>query len=115
MAAFALLSLAPSAEAQFLGHNFPGDYGLQSGTQPPPGRYASLLAPFYRSDTRSPPQARKRLAPSPTTGAHRGLHRLRPGSAPARTPRCEGGVTGVLYIRRDVQERIDNPGELPMG
>jgi len=43
--------LAASAEAQFLGHNFPGDYGLMSGSQPPPGRYAGVLAPFYRSDT----------------------------------------------------------------
>lgn len=51
VAAFALLSFVPSAEAQFLGHNFPGDYGLKSATQPPPGRYAGVLAPFYRSDT----------------------------------------------------------------
>jgi len=50
-AACALVFLAPSAEAQFLGHNFPGDYGLKSGTQPPAGRYAGLLVPFYQSDT----------------------------------------------------------------
>ncbi len=47
----AVMLLAASAEAQFLGHNFPGDYGLMSGSQPPPGRYAGVLAPFYRSDT----------------------------------------------------------------
>ena len=50
-AACALVFLAPSAEAQFLGHNFPGDYGLKSATQPPAGRYAGLLVPFYKTDT----------------------------------------------------------------
>ena len=33
------------AEAQFLGHNTPGDFGLQSGSQAPPGLY--LIAPLY--------------------------------------------------------------------
>ena len=43
--ALVLTSLAPeSANAQFLGHNFHGDYGLQGATQPPPGVW---LAAFY--------------------------------------------------------------------
>ena len=50
-AACALVLLAASAQAQYLGHNFPGDFGLMSGSQPPPGRYAGLFIPFYRSDT----------------------------------------------------------------
>ena len=41
----ALLLYASQAHAQFLGHNAPGDYGLQSGTQAPPGIY--LVAPLY--------------------------------------------------------------------
>ena len=42
-----LLSLAGSAEvrAQFNGHNTKGDFGLQSGSQAPPGHY--LVAPMY--------------------------------------------------------------------
>lgn len=38
------------AEAQFFGHNFPADLGVQSGSQPPPGFYASLLVPYYSAD-----------------------------------------------------------------
>ena len=41
----ALLILASGpAQAQFLGHNFHGDYGLQAASQPPPGFW---LAAFY--------------------------------------------------------------------
>ena len=39
------------AHAQFLGHNALGDFGLQSGTQPDPGLYASLMYLRYDSDT----------------------------------------------------------------
>ena len=49
--ASALVLLAASAQAQYLGHNFPGDFGLMSGSQPSPGRYAGIFIPFYRSDT----------------------------------------------------------------
>jgi hypothetical protein len=37
--------------AQLNGHNLRGDYGLQSGTQPPPGWYTSLLYVNYEIDT----------------------------------------------------------------
>ena len=40
-----LIFCASQARAQFLGHNTPGDYGLQSGSQAPPGIY--LVAPLY--------------------------------------------------------------------
>ena len=36
-----------NAEAQFLGANFPGDYGLNSATQPPPGFWLSALYVRY--------------------------------------------------------------------
>jgi len=36
---------ASPAHAQLLGHNAPGDFGLQSGTQAPPGFY--LVVPLY--------------------------------------------------------------------
>ena len=36
---------ADSANAGFAGHNTKGDYGLQSGSQPPPGIY--VVAPMY--------------------------------------------------------------------
>jgi len=36
---------ASQAHAQLLGHNAPGDFGLQSGTQAPPGLY--LVVPLY--------------------------------------------------------------------
>jgi len=41
----ALALCAPQAQAQLLGHNTPGDFGLQSGSQAPPGIY--LIAPMY--------------------------------------------------------------------
>ena len=38
------LGMTPSpAHAAFLGHNFRGDYGLLSGTQPDPGLYLSAM------------------------------------------------------------------------
>jgi len=43
--------VAPEVHAQFLGHNLPGDFGLVSGSQAPPGRYAGIIVPYYRSDT----------------------------------------------------------------
>jgi hypothetical protein len=39
--AWALIS--NTAHAQFLGHNLAGDYGLTSGSQPPPGSYLSAV------------------------------------------------------------------------
>jgi hypothetical protein len=48
----ALLTLLQGvASAQLNGHNLRGDYGLQSGSQPPPGWYASLLYINYNIDT----------------------------------------------------------------
>ena len=40
-----LVLCATQAQAQLLGHNTPGDYGLLSGSQAPPGVY--LIAPLY--------------------------------------------------------------------
>jgi hypothetical protein len=46
-----LLVLVPGpARAQFLGHNFHGDYGLQSATQPPPGFWLAALYLRYDGD-----------------------------------------------------------------
>ena len=39
-----------SAHAQFLGHNFHGDFGLQSATQPPPGFWLAALYLRYDGD-----------------------------------------------------------------
>jgi hypothetical protein len=51
LAAAAILS-ADLAHAQYAGHNTKGDFGLQSGSQPPPGLY--LVAPmYYRYDADS--------------------------------------------------------------
>jgi len=47
LAAVTILS-AGLAHAQFAGHNTKGDYGLQSGSQPPPGVY--LVPMYYRYD-----------------------------------------------------------------
>ena len=48
----ALLALLPAlAHAQLNGHNLRGDYGLLSGSQPPPGWYATLLYVDYDIDT----------------------------------------------------------------
>lgn len=41
----ALTIFAVPAQAQLGGHNSKGDYGLLSGSQPPPGWY--LVAPMY--------------------------------------------------------------------
>jgi hypothetical protein len=40
-----------SAQAQFLGHNFHGDFGMQSATQPPPGFWLAALYLRYDGDT----------------------------------------------------------------
>ncbi len=45
----ALVSLAGTARAQASGHNTLGDFGLQSGSQPEPGFYASGF--YFRYDT----------------------------------------------------------------
>ncbi len=45
------LVFAATAEAQFLGHNLPGDFGLLSGSQAPPGRYVGTFVPYYRATT----------------------------------------------------------------
>ena len=44
------LSSGP-ARAQFAGHNFRGDFGLQSGSQPDPGWYLAALYLSYDADT----------------------------------------------------------------
>ena len=48
----ALLWVLPAinANAQFLGHNLVGDYGMQSATQPPPGMYLSAMYIGYNGD-----------------------------------------------------------------
>lgn len=40
-----------AASAQLNGHNFRGDYGLSSGTQPPAGWWLSMLYALYDTDT----------------------------------------------------------------
>ncbi|MEH6567771.1 MAG: transporter [Halioglobus sp.] len=47
----AILLLSPSAQAQLAGHNTRGDYGIQSGTQAPPGLYAVGMLYDYTADT----------------------------------------------------------------
>jgi hypothetical protein len=50
MLAMAVLVPAPSA-AQLNGSHTPGDYGVQSGSQPAPGMYAALFYLRYDADT----------------------------------------------------------------
>ena len=46
------LALASSpAHTQLMGHNFRGDYGVQSGSQPSPGFYVAPLYLRYDGDT----------------------------------------------------------------
>jgi hypothetical protein len=45
---FALLASTPSAYGQFTGENIRGDYGVNSGTQGPPGIYAIL--PYWQQN-----------------------------------------------------------------
>jgi hypothetical protein len=46
-----LIMFSSPANAQFLGHNLLGDFGLTSGTQPDPGTYVSALYYGYKGDT----------------------------------------------------------------
>jgi hypothetical protein len=46
-----LLLLAVPAQAQLNGSHTPGDYGVQSGSQPSPGFYAALFYLRYDADT----------------------------------------------------------------
>ena len=48
--AAALVLASSPAQAQFLGHNFHGDFGLQSGSQPPPGFNLSIMYLRYSAD-----------------------------------------------------------------
>jgi len=45
-----LIMTSGQAHAAFLGHNFRGDFGLQSGTQPDPGIYVSAMYLRYDAD-----------------------------------------------------------------
>src|SRR5688572_21627160 len=45
------LALAAPAEAQLNGSHTPGDFGVQSGSQPAPGFYAALFYLRYDTDT----------------------------------------------------------------
>lgn len=47
----AVALLSGTASGQMNGHNLRGDYGLQSGSQPPPGLYGSLMYLDYNVDT----------------------------------------------------------------
>lgn len=49
--AICLLLLLNNAAAQFKGHNITGDYGLESGTLPPPGIYITNLVWIYPTST----------------------------------------------------------------
>jgi hypothetical protein len=46
-----ILALPVIGHAQFAGHNTRGDFGLQSGTQAPPGFYVVPMFYNYRADT----------------------------------------------------------------
>ena len=46
-----LILLAAPAQAQLNGSHVPGDYGVQSGSQPAPGFYAALFYLRYDTDT----------------------------------------------------------------
>jgi hypothetical protein len=46
----ALVLASSPARAQFLGHNFRGDFGLQSGSQPAPGLNLSVMYLRYSAD-----------------------------------------------------------------
>jgi len=48
IAGFGLLTATPSAFAQFTGENIRGDYGVNSGSQGPPGIYA--IIPYYQQN-----------------------------------------------------------------
>lgn len=50
LVAIAALSVPGVVFGQMNGHNLRGDYGLQSGSQPPPGWYGSLLYLNYNID-----------------------------------------------------------------
>ncbi len=64
------LLLPVAGHAQLNGHNTRGDFGLQSGTQAPPGFYVVPLIYDYRADTLrdrngdSPAPASKTAGPS---------------------------------------------------
>ena len=51
MFAIVALSVPGAVFAQMNGHNLRGDYGLQSGSQPAPGWYGSLLYLNYNIDS----------------------------------------------------------------
>ncbi len=48
IAFFGLLALTPSTYAQYTGENIRGDYGVNSGTQGPPGIY--VIIPYFQQN-----------------------------------------------------------------
>jgi hypothetical protein len=50
VALFASLAAPPSASGQYLGENFKGDFGVNSGTQPPPGIFVSIPFGQWNAD-----------------------------------------------------------------
>ena len=63
LSCLAILALASgTARAQFLSHNYKGDFGLLAGTQQPPGWYVAAAYVNYSSDTLRDSDANRVLA-----------------------------------------------------
>ena len=55
-----VVALLPvTAQAQLMGHNLTGDFGLRSGSQAPAGRYVGFFLPVYVADSLKGPAGGK--------------------------------------------------------
>ncbi len=97
-AAVSLTVLLPAAaRAQLNGSHTLGDYGVQSGTQPLPGFYASLFYYHYGTDTIRNADG-KTVTLSPGSPAKMGLSALAPILTYVSTSKILGANYGVLAV-----------------
>ena len=102
---------ASTAAAQLRGHNIPGDYGLQSGTQAPPGIYVVYLGWFYTSDAIKTAQGDEVRASSTLTTVAQG-----PGLTWALPKRLfgahVGGTAAFPFLKNQIEANsldVDSP------
>ena len=92
------------AVAQLSGHNFTGDFGVQSGSQPAPGVYLAL--PFFRYDTNT---IRDRSGNRLNLPGDLGVNVLAPTAWVVTDWTLFGGNYGFLVAPSVVNTRYESP------
>ncbi len=103
--AFAVLTFHASPSlAQLSGHNWTGDFGLQSGSQPAPGVY--VLVPFFRYDTDT---IRDRSGDTLNLPGDLGINMLAPAAFVVTDWKLFGANYGFMVAPSAVNTRYESP------